>query len=54
MTLDVDLSSYFVAVSENMAFSIPSSTTGNGLLGFGLLGYGVSMALVALGHRDRK
>ena len=41
-------------VSEKMAFPVPFSTSGNGLLGFGLLGNGVSMALVALGHRDRK
>jgi len=42
------------SVSESMAFVVPLSTAGNGLLGFGLLGNGVSMALVALGHRDTK
>jgi hypothetical protein len=46
-----------VSVLENMAFTIPFSTTRNGLLGFGLLGNGGSMAFLALGlvgHRDRK
>ena len=39
---------------DNMANIVPLSTPGNMLLGFGILGKGVSMALVALGRLDRK